>query len=160
DRERLWIDFLYDRQVTGNLPRELQTIESWVQRYPRDWLPYSVLAGWGTLGTGQYERGIQASQEAVRLNPDSAFSYTGAFHNFLLDRVADAADGSRRAAERKLEIPAMLVQRYYLTFLKGDQASMDREIARAPGEHAEDLMSHNQALVLAHSGRMQQARAM
>src|SRR4051794_12455178 len=37
---------------------------------------------------------------------------------------------------------------------------MDREIARATGEHAEDWMSHNQALVLARSGRMGEARIM
>jgi len=37
---------------------------------------------------------------------------------------------------------------------------MDREIARASEEHAEDWMSHNQALVLARSGRMRQARTM
>ena len=54
----------------------------------------------------------------------------------------------------------MLVTRYYLAFLRGDQAGMDREIARAPAEHAEDWMAHNQALVLARSGRMQQARTM
>ena len=54
----------------------------------------------------------------------------------------------------------MLVARYYLAFLRGDQAGMDREIARAPAEHAEDWMAHNQALVLARSGRMQQARTM
>src|SRR5262249_24617684 len=34
------------------------------------------------------------------------------------------------------------------------------EIARASAEHIEDEMSHNQALVLARSGRMQQARTM
>src|SRR5260370_13943957 len=37
---------------------------------------------------------------------------------------------------------------------------MDREIARAAEEHAEDWMSHNEALVLARSGRMRQARTM
>ena len=37
---------------------------------------------------------------------------------------------------------------------------MEREIARASGEHAEDWMAHHQALVLARSGRMQQARTM
>jgi tetratricopeptide (TPR) repeat protein len=37
---------------------------------------------------------------------------------------------------------------------------MDREIARAPSEHAEDWMAHYQALVLARSGRMRQARTM
>jgi tetratricopeptide (TPR) repeat protein len=121
DRERLWILFLYDRQVTGNLQRELQTLESWVQTYPRDWLPLSVLGGWGTMGTGQYERGIQALQEDLRLNPDDSFAYGGlALHNIFLDRFGEAADGLRRAAERKLEIQEFPVLRYYLAFFKGD----------------------------------------
>jgi tetratricopeptide (TPR) repeat protein len=54
----------------------------------------------------------------------------------------------------------MLITRFYLAFFKHDQAGMDREIARAPQEHAEDWMSHNQALVLARSGQMRQARTM
>jgi tetratricopeptide (TPR) repeat protein len=162
DRERLWILFLYDRQVTGNLQRELQTLESWVQTYPRDWLPLSVLGGWGTMGTGQYERGIQALQEDLRLNPDDSFAYGGlALHNIFLDRFGEAADGLRRAAERKLEIQEFLVLRYYLAFFKGDPAGMEHEIARARGQHgAEDWMWHNQALVLARSGQMRQARTM
>lgn len=161
DRERLWILFLYDRQVTGNLPRELQTLESWVQTYPRDWLPLSVLGGWGTLGTGQYEKAIQAVQEDLRLNPDDTFAYHSlALHNVFLDRFGEAADALRRAAERNLETPDLLVLRYYLAFFKGDEAGMDRQIARARGEHAEDWMSHSQAMVLARSGRMRQARTM
>src|SRR5215469_382424 len=36
DRERLFILFLYDRQVTGNLQKELDTIEAWIQAYPSD----------------------------------------------------------------------------------------------------------------------------
>lgn len=126
--------------------------------YPRDYMPPAFTGGWVTLGTGQYERGIQAAQEALRLNPDAPISYVGAWHNLLLDRHEEAADTLRRAAERNLEIPRYLVDRYYLAFLKGDQAGMDREIARAPGEHVEDWMSHHQALVLARSGRMGQAR--
>ena len=162
DRERLWILFLYDRQVTGNLQRELQTLESWVQTYPRDWVPLSVLGGWGTLGTGQYERGIQAEQEDLRLNPDDTIGYGAlALHNLLLDRFGEAADVLRRAAERKLEIPDFWVLRYYLAFFKGDQAGMEHEIARARGQHGvEDWMWHNQALMLARSGQMQQARIM
>jgi tetratricopeptide (TPR) repeat protein len=161
DRERLWILFLYDRQVTGNLQRELQTLESWVQTYPRDFLPVAVLGGWGTQGTGQYERGIRAAEEAYRLNKDDPFAYVGARHYILLDRFAEAADVLRQAAERKLEMPEMLVDRYYLAFFAGDEAGMDREIARARGEDAvEDWMWHNQALVLARSGRMHQARIM
>jgi len=162
DRERLWILFLYDRQVTGNLQRELQTLDSWTQAYPRDETAFSVTAGWGTIGTGQYERGVQAAQEALRLNPDHAFAYDGAAkHNIYLNRFAEAADTLRRAAERKLEMPDYLVSRYYLAFFQGDAAGMEREIARARGVRGlEDWMSHNQALVLARSGRMRQARTM
>jgi tetratricopeptide (TPR) repeat protein len=162
DRERLWILFLYDRQVTGNLQRELQTLESWVQTYPRDDTAYSVLAGWGTVGTGQYERGLRAAQEALRLNPGDSFAYGGlALHNIFLDRFAGAADALRQASERKMETPDFLVLRYYLAFFKDDQAGMEREIARARGgQGAEDWMSHNQALVLARSGQVRQARIM
>ena len=161
DRERFWILFLYDRQVTGNLPRELQTLESWVQTYPRDTQAFAVIAGWATLGTGQYERGIQAARAALRLDPGYTFAYGYAFHSLMLDRYAETADVLRRAAERKLEIPEMLVTRYYLAFLTGDQTGMDREIARARGtQGVEDWMSHNQALVLARSGRMREARTM
>ena len=100
-------------------------------------------------------------EEAIRLDPDIPFPYASlAVHNLFLDRFAEAAEALQRAAERKLEIPQFLVTRYYLAFLKGDQAGMEREIARAPRKHAEDWMSHNQALVLARSGRMRQARTM
>jgi tetratricopeptide (TPR) repeat protein len=158
DRERRYILMLYDREVTGNLQKELQTLEAWVQIYPRDSDALAISGGWGALGTGQYERGIQAGEEVLRSYPDMPFGYTVALHYLSLDRFTEAADVLRRAAERKLELPEMLVTRYYLAFINGDQAGMDREIARAPKEHAEDWMSHNQALVLARSGRMLQAR--
>ena len=35
DRERFFIDFIYDRQVTGNLERAYQTLELWLRTYPR-----------------------------------------------------------------------------------------------------------------------------
>jgi eukaryotic-like serine/threonine-protein kinase len=35
DREKFFIDFTYDRQVTGNLEKVYQTLELWSQTYPR-----------------------------------------------------------------------------------------------------------------------------
>jgi tetratricopeptide (TPR) repeat protein len=159
DRERRYIVMLYDREVTGNLQKELQTLESWAQTYPRDVFAPGIISGWVAFGTGNYERGIQASQAAIPLGPDIPFPYGGvAIHNLFLDQYPQAEEAMQRAAERKLEIPEYLVIRYYLAFLKGDQVGMDREIARAPAEHAEEWMAHNQALVLARSGQMRQAR--
>ena len=160
DRERLFILFLYDRQVTGNLQKELGTIESWVQTYPGDWQAWTVWGGWGTRGTGQYEKGIQAAQEAIRLNPDLPFGYDALIvHNIALGRFAEAAAALQRAAERKLENPFFVVSRYYIAFLEGDEAGMKREIDQARGNlETENWMSHNHALVLARSGQARNAR--
>lgn len=160
DRERLFILFLYDRQVTGNLQKELGTIESWVQTYPADWQAWSVWGGWGTRGTGQYEKGIQAGQEAIRLNPDLPFAYEAVIvHNISLGRLAGARAALQRAADRKLDTPYFLVSRYYVAFLDGDEVGMKREIDRARGNlETEGWMSHNHALVLARSGQARNAR--
>ena len=160
ERERLFILFLYDRQVTGNLQKELETLESWVQAYPGDFLPLGLLGGWGTRGTGLYERGIQSSEQALGINPDLTPALGNVIElNICLGRFAEAAAALQRAAERKLEIPLFLVNRYYLAFLTGDEAGMKREIDRARGNlEAENWMSHNQALVLARSGQMRNAR--
>ncbi len=160
DWEKRYIEMLYDREVTGNLQKEMQTLESWVQTYPRDFDAHAIMAGWAAFGTGKYEMGLRATEAARRLDPDKAFGYAGARHETLLGRIPEAEGILRLAAARKVEIPEMLVTRYYLAFLKGDQEGMDREVARAPGEHSEDWMAHNQALVLARLGRMGQARIM
>src|SRR5260370_34895630 len=103
--------------------------------------------------------GIQAAQEAIRLDGTVPFSYaTIAINNLCLNRFAEAADSLRLGAERKFEIPEFLVNRYYLAFLKGDQAGMEREIPRASGTAVDEPISHHQALVLAPSGRRGQAR--
>src|SRR5262249_23210423 len=132
DRERRYILMLYDRQVTGNLQKELQTLESWAQAYPRDAYAPGIIAGWVAFGTANYERGVQASQKAIELDPSLAAPYGGvALHNLFLDRFTQAADAVQLAAERKFENQDFLVVRYYLAFLKGDLAGMQREIARA-----------------------------
>jgi tetratricopeptide (TPR) repeat protein len=161
DRERRYILMLYDRQVTGNLEKELQTLESWAETYPRDSYPRGITGGWVAHGTGQYERGIQASLEAIQLEPALPFAYASLVtHNLFLNRFSESEDALRLAASRKADYSDFLVLRYYLAFVRGDQVGMDREIARAPAEHAADRMSHHQALVLARSGRMEQALAM
>ena len=47
DVERLYIETLYDRDVTGNLERERRTLETWAESYPRDSRARSLIAGLG-----------------------------------------------------------------------------------------------------------------
>ena len=54
------------------------------------------MGGWVAMGTGQYERGIQAGEEAIRFDPDLPFSYVVAAHYLSLDRFKEAEDALRR----------------------------------------------------------------
>ncbi len=70
DAERFFIETLYDRQVTGNMDREMETLETWAQTYPRDNTPHGLLAGFATRSTGRYEQSVAAAERSMALDPD------------------------------------------------------------------------------------------
>ncbi len=162
DRERFFITTLYDRQVTGNLERQIETLQLWGQTYPRDRDAHGLLSGFASQGTGQYQRSIQEANLALRIDPDFSPGYVNlAYSYFYLDRMADAANTIERAGEHRVELPEFILLRFYLAFLNGHTAEMDRAASlarRKPG--VEDWLSHSQALVLARSGRVGAANEM
>ena len=163
DRERFFVDFTYDRQVTGNLERAYQTLESWLRTYPRDEPPnnaLSLLGGLSTHGTGRFERAIEASLKQIAIDPDFGLSYGSlASTYFLLDRFEEAERVLQRATERKLENPILFMIQYNIAVLKGDQGQVDRTATLAKGKPTVGhTVAHAEALALARSGRLQLAR--
>ncbi len=67
DREKFFIDFNYNRQVTGNLEKAYQTLELWLQTYPRGPQPnpLGLLGGLSSHGTGRFERAIEISRKLI-----------------------------------------------------------------------------------------------
>jgi eukaryotic-like serine/threonine-protein kinase len=163
DPEKFFIDFSYQRQVTGNLEKAYQTLELWLQTYPRSAgnpSPRALLFGLSAAGTGRLERSVQAAQNAIALNLAGAFAYEGlASSSFYLDRFGDAENALQQASERQLDIPDFLVLRYNIAFLRGEKDQMDRAVALAKGRReAEHWITHSEALVLARSGQLGLAR--
>jgi tetratricopeptide (TPR) repeat protein len=162
DREKLFIDFTYDRQVTGNLEKAYQTLELWLQTYPRgdEPRPQDLLAGLSTHGTGRFERAIEASQKAIAADPDFALAYANLAESyFLTSRFPEAERVFQHASERKLEMPDLLVLRYNVAVLKDDQEQMDQAVGLARGKRrAEHWIAHEEALALARSGQLQAGR--
>jgi tetratricopeptide (TPR) repeat protein len=162
DAERFYIDTLYDRDYTGNLERERRTLETWADTYPRDPSAPTLLAGLALSSTGQYELAIAATDKAIALDPDHTPAYVNRAHNQVrLNRLDDALLTLRQAAERKLESANMLLIPYFVAFLKG--AAADEELVRAAAAAREsardqDNMSHLEALVMARTGQLQEAR--
>jgi len=132
DRERFYIDFTYDRDVTGNLEKAYQTLEFWYQAYPRGENPNAqgFLGGLATHGTGRFERAMEMSQRRIAANPDEVPGYTNlASSYFLLDRFSEAESTLQQAFERKLGNDTHLVVRYNIAVLTGDKDQVDQVVA-------------------------------
>jgi tetratricopeptide (TPR) repeat protein len=162
DVERLNIETLYDRDVTGNLERERRTLETWAESYPRDARAHSLMAGLALTSTGQHELAIAKTEEAIALDPDLTPTYgSRAFNQLFLNRLDDALLTVRRATDRKLQSPELLLVPYFVAFLKGDDEELRRTGTAARKDLGlEDIISHLETLARARSGRLQDARRM
>jgi tetratricopeptide (TPR) repeat protein len=159
DRDRFFIATMYDRQVTGDLERERQTLESWAQTYPRDRDAPGLLAGFATTATGRYELSIEAGEKSIAIDPDATLAFGSiAFSQLHLNRLSDAEATLQRALNRKLDHPDFPRVRYFIAFLKNDRSQMSRWAAQAKGKPGvEDMMSHLESLAMAHAGRLEDA---
>jgi serine/threonine protein kinase len=162
DQEKFFIDFSYDRQVTGNLEKAYQTLELWLQTHPRGGPlePRGLLGGLSTHGTGRFERVIEAAQERIAADPDTIFGHSNlASTYFYLDRFDEAESVLQRASERGLDVRSLLSLRYNIAILKSDMDQMDRIVALAKGARGvEHSVANVEALALARSGRLTLAR--
>ena len=51
--------FNYYRQAPRNLELARQTLESWIQKYPADFVPRGLMSAFTSAGTGHYETGVE-----------------------------------------------------------------------------------------------------
>jgi serine/threonine protein kinase/tetratricopeptide (TPR) repeat protein len=161
ERERFFITGTYEVQVTGNLEKALETAELWARTYPRDIQVYGLLGAFLYPTYGKFDKGVEAARKMVELDPDFPVGYLQLGFNYQFSgRLQEAERTFQRAAERKLEMPEIAIQRYDIAFLKADRAGMEREVALAQGKPwAEQLTSGREGFVLAYSGHLRQAKA-
>jgi eukaryotic-like serine/threonine-protein kinase len=160
DRERFFISTIYDRQVTGNLEHEAETLRLWEQTYPRDPEAHNLLAGFAAVGTGQYDLVVQKAKDALAIRPEEAVAYVNMTGSYVSQgRITDAEQALREVIGRAPDSPATFLLPYHIAFLKGDVAGMDRAAKQAQGKPAiEDAIVHMQGLTQARAGRLGAAR--
>jgi serine/threonine protein kinase/tetratricopeptide (TPR) repeat protein len=159
DVERFFIMVPHELDVTGNLVKAQQTAVLWAETYPRDVRPRGYLSAIDQA-LGKYEQSIGDGNEAVALDPDFPFGYVNlAWAYTQLNRLPEAENTLRQASEHKIKFPEFLAIRYYMAFLRGDQDGMKREADLNEGDaDVGDWICHQEACVLAYSGRLQEAR--
>ena len=158
DDEKFFITATYHRQVTGDLDQALQAFDLWAQTYPRTFNMYGLASGFVTKGSGRYEGCLERAAKAEAADPQSQFGYLNAAACYMyLDRLDEATEALQRAADRKVPGTESTPWRFHLAFLRGDDAAMEREFARAQGNDFEPEVTHFKALALARSGQLERA---
>jgi tetratricopeptide (TPR) repeat protein len=158
--EKYFITTSFHMVVTGDLEKAEQTCGLWILAYPRSPAPHMFLSGFIYPGLGQYEKGLEEGEEAIRLNPNNPIPYSNLMRNNLsLDRLEDAKSAYARAVERKLTRPTFHASLYGIAFLQKDPTEMGKQVAWSAGKPGvEDVMLELEAATAAYSGRLKEAR--
>jgi eukaryotic-like serine/threonine-protein kinase len=129
EREKLLLAARYYNHVTGELPKAIEAYQLWTQGYPHD------AEARGNLGmlygaSGQYEKSIAETQEAIRLEPDSGTNYSNLLlAQAALDRFDDARNTFNLEMAKKIEDPILRVNWFGVAFVLGDTAEMQKQMA-------------------------------
>jgi serine/threonine protein kinase/tetratricopeptide (TPR) repeat protein len=159
DWENYFITFNYHRQVTGNLELARQTLESWAQKYPSDVEPHGLLSAFASQALGRYENAIEEGEKAIQLDPNFAIGYVNVVWAYVYqNRLIEAEGLLRKASERKVDVVDLSLCRYLISYLRGDQAAMEREEKyRAARFQAQGRFEYQEAVILASQGRLKEA---
>ena len=156
--EKLRISASYFRAL-GALEKEAQTYQLWIASYPRDAAPH------GNLGSdlylmGRYEKALAEYLEALRLAPDVVYSYVNLGAVYVnLNRLDEAKRAFDQAFAHKLDSGGLHINAYYLAFLRGEGAEMQKHLAWGAGKPGdEDSLLAIQADTEAYYGRLKKAR--
>ena len=159
EKEKLRISANYYYVVTGELEKEAQTYQLWVQSYPRDSVPHGNL-GANYAALGQYEKAVAETQAAIELEPDRVTNYSNLGQTQLaLNRLNDAQITFGKPAALKLDSGTLRWWMYYLAFLRGDTSGMEQQLAWSAGKPGdEDPLLSAQSDTEAYYGRLAKAR--
>jgi eukaryotic-like serine/threonine-protein kinase len=159
DPERFFIEYAYDRDVTGDLEKAFQAVTVWTQTYPRDLNAWGLRGGYSAHGTGRYEDVIQSTERALAIDPEFVFAHSESVSaNMFLDRF----DAAKRALQRAGPVvdPPALALGYYIALIEHDTGSVERVAARFKDSSDPQLLRHAQSLALARTGQLERARTL
>jgi len=158
EREKLYITEHYYQTVTGELDKEIETLQLYARTYPSDSTPSNNLSV-GYEQTGDFERAAEAARETLRLEPNSANGYTNLSYAY-------AASGRLDEAWQTLDQGLKLFPNaesnhwnaYWMALLTGKPSVVERELAWAKGKPGEYRFLRLQAQDAVHAGKLRQSR--
>jgi tetratricopeptide (TPR) repeat protein len=157
ERERFYItDHYYT--ATGDLEKNVETLESAIKAYPNDSTAFTNLALDYNIYYGQFEKAIPLANEFIRIEPNSPFGYDHVALAYMgLNRLEEARSVLQRSVDAKADNLFVHRALYELAFLNADADGMQRELKWAAGKPSEYLLLAQPANVASARGQMQKA---
>jgi eukaryotic-like serine/threonine-protein kinase len=129
EREKLYILAHYYGEATGEIDKESEVYERWNATYPRDTLPLDNL-GLNYNAVGLFEKTIQVSSEALRLDPKDDYAYQNLANAYVnVNRYDEAKNLAEQALAQKADSFGTHAAMFKVAFIRGDQVGMQKEFA-------------------------------
>jgi serine/threonine protein kinase/tetratricopeptide (TPR) repeat protein len=160
ERERLYIGGHYYQNVTGNLPKVIETLQEAIQTYPSQLDSYINL-NVAYQSIGQFEQGLPFARKGVQMAPDDAIASENLVGDYAaLGQLKDAKAEIDRAHKLGLGGSTDYAGINLITyFLLGQQDEMQKTLAQVAGRPDEFLVIQSLAATQQFSGRYRQAAA-
>lgn len=161
EHEGLFILSLYHEFVTGDLDQARKTYELRAQIFPRDDIPIGN-AGNVYFLLGQYDKALEATQEALKRNPGSRIWNGNLVNAYIaLNRIPEAKAAAARATEQHLESPWLHICLYLIAYEENNPQAMAQESEKIHQEgEFEDILLYYQAQAKASEGKLQESRVL
>jgi tetratricopeptide (TPR) repeat protein len=145
--------------VTGELDKAIETLREWQESYRRDDIPLVDLSNVYAI-EGQYQRAIEQTQAALRLNKENVITYDD-LSQFLLavDQTEAAQQTYEEAISHKLDDDLLRLVAYEIGFLRGDAKAMAGQVAWFEGRpEVENEIRAMESDTEADAGHLRKAR--
>jgi tetratricopeptide (TPR) repeat protein len=158
EREKLYITEHYYQTVTGELEKEIETLQLYGRTYPNDSIPTNNLSV-GYEQTGDFEKAAEAARETLRIEPNSANGYVNLGYAY-------AASGRLDEAQQTIDQGLKLFPNaesghwsaYWMALVAGKRDVAERELAWSKGKPGEFRFLRGEALAAMNEGKLRPAR--
>jgi eukaryotic-like serine/threonine-protein kinase len=160
ERERLYITGHYYQNVTGDMPKMIETLQDAIQTYPGQVDSYINLNSAYEM-LGQFDKALPYALKSVQMQPEDSIAAENLLINYLgLNRMAEARTEMQRARKLGLDTSALDLMGYVQAyFLLGEPDNVQKVVLQAAGLPDEFMVTQALAETQLFSGEYQRGAA-
>ena len=157
EREKLYITEHYYETVTGELDKEIETLELYLRTYPSDSVPGNNL-GISYEQIGENEKAAEAARHSILADPNAANAYsTLAYAYAAIGRADEARQTIDQALKQFPESEDIHWAALWLAYAYDKPDEAQRLLAWAKGRPGEYVFLNLQARTLQSEGKLRQS---